>query len=50
MFYCVHSDFKSLSKLSKLKYLHLGVNSFDKGLLRSLGVLSALKIFFFFFF
>ena len=41
--YCVHSDFKSLSKLSMLKHLDLGHNSFDKGILGSLSSLSALK-------
>uniref|UniRef100_A0A7N2LVJ4 Leucine-rich repeat-containing N-terminal plant-type domain-containing protein n=1 Tax=Quercus lobata TaxID=97700 RepID=A0A7N2LVJ4_QUELO len=35
-------DFKNLSKLSKLKHLDLGGNHFDKGILRSLGALSAL--------
>ncbi|KAM4113359.1 hypothetical protein ACJW30_05G215000 [Castanea mollissima] len=35
-------EFKSLSKLSKLKHLDLGGNHFDKGILRSLGALSAL--------
>ncbi|XP_030971224.1 receptor-like protein 13 [Quercus lobata] len=35
-------DFKILSKLSKLKHLDLGGNHFDKGILRSLGALSAL--------
>ncbi|XP_075666070.1 receptor-like protein 14 [Castanea sativa] len=35
-------EFKSLSKLSKLKHLDLGGNEFDKEILRSLGALSAL--------
>ncbi|KAK7845954.1 receptor like protein 21 [Quercus suber] len=35
-------EFKSLSNLSKLKHLDLGGNHFDKGILRSLGALSAL--------
>ncbi|KAM4113366.1 hypothetical protein ACJW30_05G215600 [Castanea mollissima] len=36
-------DFKSLSKLSKLKHLDLGGNQFDIRILRSLGALSTLK-------
>ncbi|KAF3950256.1 hypothetical protein CMV_023961 [Castanea mollissima] len=35
-------EFKSLSKLSKLKHLDLGGNQFDKEILRSLGALLAL--------